>query len=67
MPFARPGHGTEPLCGWEWLKKHREDHTQEEMAKLTIVTTVDGKTATLRLGSRKGSVKTWVGLQKKGG
>lgn len=35
--------GTEPLCGWEWLKKHGKDVTQDAWDKQGIEIIVEGK------------------------
>jgi hypothetical protein len=33
----------EPLCGYDWLHKHQNDHTQAEIDALSIEVTVAGK------------------------
>ena len=34
----------EPLCGLEWYLEHRNDHTVEEIADLSLELVGDGKT-----------------------
>lgn len=35
--------GTELLCGQDWLRQHRNDHTQAEIDSLSIVISHNGK------------------------
>ncbi len=34
---------TQPICGQDWLRKHRYDYTQAYMDSLTIVVACDGR------------------------
>jgi len=33
----------QPLCGWPWYQAHRHDHTEQEIAALSIVVSCNGK------------------------
>ena len=28
---------SQPICGWDWLRQHQNDHTQAEIDSLSIV------------------------------
>ena len=65
--YFYPGEGTTPLCGQDWLDKHRNDHTQAEIDSLGIELRVCGKVQTrVQSGQRKdrGIVRDIVRLNK---
>lgn len=57
----------EPLCGWSWHHKHRNDHTQAEIDSLAIEVSIDDRLqARARSGEKKdrGIIREIVKLNK---
>jgi len=44
-----------PLCGTEWLKKHMNDHSHEEIENLTMEVTHNDKRIFTAQGGTRGS------------
>ncbi len=41
--FAPPLTGTDPLCGWPWVRAHRNDYTHAYIEGLSIAVSVNGQ------------------------
>ena len=51
----------QPLCGWGWFKRHRNDYTAEDIASLSIQVSCAGVSyPSMRQNGKRGLVKELV-------
>ena len=55
-------YSPEPLCGWKWYDKHKQDYTQEYIESLTIEVSVPGSKLRIRnIAKSKGIISETIG------
>ncbi len=55
----------EPLCGYQWLRGHLQDHTQAEIDALSLEVRIDGKNLPgIEQGTSKKDRKQAMGIVK---
>jgi hypothetical protein len=47
-----------PICGMEWLEKHTDDHTQDEINNLGMELITDRQRVTVKAGMKATNLRT---------